>query len=129
MAAMKNRSPLRELFDEVTAANDWSQRDVEDRIALRFEGERGIGRSRVNQIINAMPLPSIKATAIRAIAAGLGISADRVAIAAVQSMGFRLASDDPSPAEAIRRDPSLSDETRRALLLILRASDEGRRGA
>jgi hypothetical protein len=125
MSGMETKTPLRELYDSVTKGNKWSQRDVEKRIA-----DRGgqLSKSRINQIINAKPLESIAGDVIRTLALGLGISADRVALAAIQSMGFRVHGDSLSPAEAIARDETLSDDVRRSLLAILAAA-EGRRGA
>jgi hypothetical protein len=79
--------------------------------------------------VNAWPLDSITASALHALALGLGIAPERVAIAAVQSMGFRVQVDGLTPAEAIMRDETLTDDTKRALLSILRSAGEGRRGA
>lgn len=118
-------SRLGQLFDAVTEANGWSMREVEKRITAR--GDQ-LSKSRISQMVNADPLESIAAGPIHALAKGLAISPDRVAMAAVQSMGFRIAGEDISPAEAISRDETLSEDTRRALLAILRAG-EGRRGA
>jgi len=123
MVDMSSISPLRELFDSVAQANDWSQRDVARRIEDR--GHK-LKRSRINQIINARPLDSITAEGIEAIADGLGISHDRVAVAAVQAMGYRISVADITPAEAIMRDTALSEATRRALLSVLRADEEVR---
>lgn len=123
---MEIRTPLRELYDSVTEANDWSTRDVEKRMIDR---EAGMKRGNLNRLINTWPLSSISASAIHAIAIGLGISPDRVAVAAIQSMGFRISVDDVTPAEAIMRDTDLSDDTRAALLSILRGASERRRGA
>lgn len=122
------RSALGVLYDDVTAANDWSMRDVARRVTERSGGGLSLSKSRIGQLVNAYPLPSVSGEAIDALALGLGVSRDRVARAAIQSMGFRIAGDDLTPAEAINRDAHLSDDTRRALLSILRAT-EGRRGA
>ena len=123
---MTDRTPLRALYDSVTQANGWSMRDVERRIADR--GER-LSKSRIGQLINTWPLESIAADKIHALAAGLGIAPARVALAAVQSMGFNVSIENLTPAEAIMRDDTLTDDTRAALLSILRASAERRRGA
>jgi len=123
---MTDRTPLRALYDSVTQANGWSMRDVERRIADR--GER-LSKSRIGQLINTWPLESIAADKIHALAAGLGIAPARVALAAVQSMGFNVSIENLTPAEAIMRDETLTDDTRAALLSILRASAERRRGA
>lgn len=127
-----SRSALGELYDSVTAANGWSLRDVERRVADRGGSLR---RSRINQLVNDQPLPSVSAEAIDDLAAGLGVSVDRVAVAALQAMGFRVSLDEVTPAEAIMRDVRLSKDTKDALLAILRGAGgaggraEGRRGA
>ena len=126
MAAMNERSPLRELYDSVTRANGWSMRDVEARTAAR---DLRLSKSRIGQLINTWPLDSISASSVYALAGGLGIAPERVALAAVQSMGFRVTADSITPAEAIMRDETLTEDTRAALLSILRASAERRRGA
>lgn len=122
----KRRSPLGELYDSVTEANGWSQRQVETRAASK--GTK-LSKSHIGNLINTYPLSSISSDAIRALALGLNISPNRVALAAIQSMGFNVSGDEITPAEAIARDATLSDDTRNALLAILRASGEGRRGA
>lgn len=111
---MTDRTPLRDLYDEVTRINGWSLRDVERR--------GGISKSRIGQLIKADPLEGIQAGAIYRLAEGLGVSPDRVALAAIQSMGFRVSSDGITPAEAIARDETLSEDTRSALLAILRGA-------
>ncbi|WP_109507307.1 hypothetical protein [Nocardioides speluncae] len=123
---MDQRSALGELYDAVTRANDWSLRDVEARIA-KVGGS--LKRSRINDLVNANPLESIRAEVIYDLADGLGVSADRVAVAVVQSMGFRVSADGITPAEAIARDPHLSEDTKAALLSILKTATERRRGA
>jgi hypothetical protein len=125
MSAMSDRTPLRELYDSVTKANGWSSRDVEKRVEAR--GGK-LSKSRIGQIVNAWPLDSITAGAIHSLALGLGVSPERVAIAAVQSMGFRVQVDGLTPAEAIMRDENLSDDVRRSLLAILSAAGEQRKG-
>lgn len=121
-----DRTPLGQLYDSITAANGWSMRDVERRIAER-DGK--LSKSRISQLVNGWPLDSISGDAIRSLAAGLGVAPERVAIAAIQSMGFRIHVDSMTPAEAIARDESLTEDTRRALLAILRSAAERRRGA
>lgn len=124
-----NRSPLGELYDSVIKANGWSIREVAARIEERTAG-LGIKKSRIGQLVNAWPLDSqISGEVIRQLALGLGVAPDRVAVAVIQSMGFRVHADSMTPAEAISRDESLSDDTRRSLLAILAAATEGRRGA
>lgn len=126
MVDMTTRTPLRELFDSVTSANGWSLRDVAQRIQDR---KYELSRSRISQILNAAPLESITRDKIMALAVGLGIAPDRIAVAAFQSMGYRLGGDEITPAEAIQRDVNLSEDTRRALLSILRAAGDGRGSA
>lgn len=121
-----DRTPLGQLYDSVTRANGWSMRDVERRIM----GSGGkLSKSRIGQLVNKWPLESITGDAVRMLALGLGVAPERVALAAIQSMGFRVHVDSISPAEAIARDETLSEDTRRSLLAILAAANEGRRGA
>lgn len=121
-----SRSALWELVDSVRTANGWSLRDLEKRAQERGEG---ISRARISQLVNANPLESISRGNIMALADALGVSDERVALAATQAMGFRI--DDPalSPAEVITRDARIPEETKAALLAVLRSSNERRRGA
>lgn len=122
----KDVNALGVLVDEICEANNWSRRDL----ARRAE-DRGheLSHQRLSQMCKADPLPGIQAEKIYAIAAGLGISPVRVGIAALEAMGIQVNDPAVSPAEAIMRDHGLSDDTRTALLSILRASSERRRGA
>lgn len=122
-----SRSALRALYDEITTLSGWSMRDVADRSTRR--GARGITKSRIGQLVNAFPLEAISRDNIESLADGLGITAERVALAAIQSMGFRFADHSITPAEAIQRDTTLSADTKQALLAILRGVGERRRGA
>lgn len=121
------RSALWELYTEITTLSGWTMREVAER-STRL-GAPGVSKSRVGQLVNANPLESISRDNIVSLADGLGISAERVALAALQSMGFRLADAGITPVEAISRDPYLSEDTRSALLSILRTAGERRRGA
>lgn len=125
MATMTDRSPLGQLYDTVIAVNGWAMRDV----ARRAE-DRGvrISKSRIGQLVNSWPLPSISIDMIDALSLGLGVSRDRIALAAVQSMGFQIANDSLTPAEVISRDESLSADTKAALIAILRAQRKPQRG-
>jgi hypothetical protein len=111
---------LGRLIRDVQQANGWSYADI----AKNAErGGRSLSRSRVESIRND-PLTSIGVKAITALAAGLEVPADRVAQAAIESMGY------PSPttgealsaAEAIEREPGLSATSRRVLLAALAAA-------
>lgn len=128
MTERKRTSALGRLYDSVTQANGWALRDVEARIRVRSNGGLSMSKSRIGQLVNADPLEAVTVDNIECLAVGLNISRDRIARAAIESMGFRLPSDDLTPAEAINRDITLSEEMRAALLSILRTA-EGRRGA
>jgi len=123
MVNVKRRGALGELVVTVCTANDWSYADVATR-ANKATGESVLSKQNVGRLVNEYPLKGVTRAAIHALAAGLGISPDRVALAAVQSMGFRPPEVDITPAEAIQRDPSLSADTRAALLAILRSSSQ-----
>lgn len=129
MDGMSKRGPLGDLIEEVRSLNGWSQQQVADR-ANKALGERLLSKQNVSRLAAEYPLTSVTRKSIQALAAGLGVSPDRVALAAFQSMGFRPPAVDLSPAEAIARDSSLSADTRNALLAILRSSHTAdRRGA
>lgn len=125
MDDMKKRGALGELVATVCTANDWSYSDVAAR-ANRAVGEAVLSKQNISRLVNEYPLKGVTRAAIHALAAGLGISPDRVALAAVQSMGFRPPDVDMTPAEAIQRDPGLSADTRSALLAILRTTGSSR---
>jgi transcriptional regulator with XRE-family HTH domain len=121
MDGMSRHGPLGDLIEEVRHLNDWSQQQVADR-ANKALGERVLSKQNVSRLTTEYPLTSITRAAVRALAAGLNVSPDRVALAALQSMGFRPPAADLTPAEAIARDSSLSVDTKSALLAILRAT-------
>lgn len=125
MVAMNKSGALAELVATVCTANDWSYADVATR-ANKALGESVLSKQNISRLVNEYPLKGITRSAIHALASGLGISPDRVALAAVQSMGFRPPEVDMTPAEAIQRDPGLSSDTRAALLAILRSSASSR---
>lgn len=128
MTETPRTTALGELYASITQANDWSMRDVARRIDDRSGGLHSLSKTRIGQLVNANPLPSITAEVIDALAVGLGVSSHRVARAAIESMGYRVAGDDLTPAEAINRDESLSEPTRAALLSILRDVERRRTG-
>lgn len=123
MVSMSNRSPLADLVDEVCAANDWSRREVARRAQAKGHD---LSASRLGQLLNEYPLPGIQADKVAALAAGLAIPEERVARAVIASMGFRIDPDGSAqtPAEAIRRDPTLSTDTRAALLAVLKSGSQ-----
>lgn len=118
-------TPLQQLVDTVRAANGWSLRDVEKRAK-----DRGypISKSRIDQLRLENPLANVSLANVYGLASGLGVSPTRVASAAIQSMGFNVAAADITPAEAIARDETLSEDTKGALLAILHNQQTGRRG-
>lgn len=127
MAAVnKKRNALGLLVEQVLDANGWSMRSLEKRAADRGHA---ITHQRIFQMCTEHPLPSIHGDKIVALAVALGISPARVAVAALEAMGIPVADQGVSPAEAIARDPHLSEDTRAALLSILRTATERRRGA
>lgn len=122
-AREKPTNALGDLIDEIRRANDWS----EDRVVQNaVKAGAKLGRSNLNALATTVPLPGIQRATVQALADGLGVSADRVALAAMQGMGFRPPVGIVSAAEAVQRDPSLSEDTRTALLAILRAAASSR---
>jgi len=111
---------LGELMESVRNANDWSYGDIA-RNTEGVDGVKELSRSNVQRLATDYPMASITRSAVLSLAAGLRVSPDRVALAAVQAMGFRPPVTETTAAEAVQRDPNLSNDTRRALLAILRS--------
>src|SRR3954451_23175587 len=120
MAAGRDVTPIGRLISEVQAANRWSYADIADN--AQSAGRR-LSKSRVESLRNAA-LPSISVKAIEALAAGLRVSPERVAQAAIESMGFALEAGSASAEAAIASDPALSEPVRRVLLAALAAGHE-----
>jgi transcriptional regulator with XRE-family HTH domain len=118
---------LGRLIRDVQQANGWSYADIAGNAG---RGGRNLSRSRVESIRND-PLTSIGIKAITALAAGLDVPADRVAFAALESMGYPppAAGDQHSAVEAIERDPELSATARRIVLAALAAARDDHRSA
>lgn len=113
---MQPRHQLAALIQSVEDANGWSDPDVADRARQRGHT---ISKSNISRL-RLEPVRTIKGDAIKALAAGLGISPLDIADAALASMGIhrtRLSGDDVETA--IRRDPLLADTQRRMLLVML----------
>jgi hypothetical protein len=126
MVAMNKPNAIGELVNAVCEANGWSRNDVITR-ANRKGG--ALTKSRFGQLCSEDPLPGIQADKITDIALGLGVSPSRVAVAAIRAMGYNVPTSDLTPAEAIRQDETLSEDTKTALLSILRAASGEVRGA
>jgi transcriptional regulator with XRE-family HTH domain len=120
MAAEGGATALGRLISEVQAANKWSYADIAEN--ARLAGRR-LSKSRVESLRNTR-LPSISINAIESLAAGLRVSPDRVAQAAIESMGYALASEAVTAQSAIASDPALSEPVRRVLLAALAAAHE-----
>lgn len=86
-----------------------------------------MSNSRLGQLLREYPLQGVQADKIDDLALGLGVSRDRVAVAVIQAMGFRISDGTMTPAEAIAADTTLSEYTKHALLAILRMDDPAER--
>jgi transcriptional regulator with XRE-family HTH domain len=120
MAAQSGPTALGRLISEVQAANKWSYADIAANARL---AGRKLSKSRVESLRNDA-LPSISIKAIEALAAGLRVSPDRVASAAIEGMGYAVATEGVSAHSAISSDPSLSEPVRRVLLAAVAAAHE-----
>lgn len=118
---MPDRSPLGDLIESVRALNGWSQEDIAKRANQRL-GEKVLSKQSVSRYANEYPLKSVPREAVVALAAGLGVSPDRVALEAMRAMGFRPPAAELTTAEAVKRDPELDESTRQAILAVLRAA-------
>lgn len=114
---MQPRHQLAALIQSVEDANGWSDPEVAERARQRGHT---ISKSNISRL-RLEPVRSIKGDAIKALAAGLGISPLDIADAALASMGIhRTSAADNDVETAIRRDPLLADSQRRMLLALLR---------
>jgi hypothetical protein len=109
---------LGRLINEVQTANRWSYADI---AANALSSGRKLSKSRVESLRNDA-LPSISVKAIEALAAGLRVAPNRVAQAAMESMGYTLAAESLDPADVLAGDPALSDPMRRVLVAALEAA-------
>lgn len=111
---------LGRLISEIQAANRWSYADIARNAT---SGGRKLSKSRVESLRND-PLPSISIKAIEALAAGLKVSPNRVAQAAMESMGYAVATESMDAADVLAGDPGLTDPMRRVLLAALDAAHQ-----
>lgn len=118
---------LGELMESVRTANDWSYGDIA-RNTEGIVGVKPLSRSNVQRLATDYPLVSITRGAVLSLSAGMRVSPDRVALAAVQAMGFRPPVSEVTAAEAVQRDASLDDRTRNAILAIIRSAAGTRAG-
>ena len=119
MTTTAKLNELGELMARVREANDWSYGDIARRTTAA--GHK-MSVSNVQRLATDQPLVSVTRSAVQALADGMRVSPDRVALAAIQAMGFRPPIGEVSAIEAVQRDPSLDDSTRRAVLAILRTA-------
>ncbi len=121
------RHALARLIDAVKDANAWS--DVDVTAAARRHGH-DLSKSNISRIRQQNPLVSITAATLRGLAAGLGVSIEQVALAALDSMGIVVARYDvATPEQAIRLDVDLSARDRAVLLGMLTTMREAPEGA
>lgn len=118
MSEASSRTALGQLIADVQAANRWSYADIS---ANAVAAGRKLSRSRVESLRND-PLPSISTKAIEALAAGLKVSPQQVAQAAMKSLGYDVADSGGTLAEALAADAALSEPMRRVLLAALDAA-------
>lgn len=124
---MTERHALANLIDQVESTNRWSDSDVVKRAAQR--GHK-LSKQTISRLRTENPLVSIKGASILGLADGLGVTPGQVAMAALSAMRVPVAESSNLDAEvAIRRDVSLSEESRAMLLALIRQirSDTGDR--
>lgn len=108
--------PLGALIDKAKSVNDWSDVDV----ARRAKG-RGhtISKSNIARI-RTEPVTTIVGKQLFALSEGLGIPVQRLAFAALESMGIASYETSAADAEqAVRLDATLPEHVRRTLLTII----------
>lgn len=113
---VKQRHALAALIDDVRSANGWSDPDVVARAASK--GHK-LSKSNISRIRNN-PVVTLNIETVSALADGLGVSKAMIAHAALASMGIvTYSSSELTAEEAIRRDPTLGERDKRALLAVL----------
>lgn len=113
---VKQRHALAALIDDVRSANGWSDPDVVTRAASK--GHK-LSKSNISRIRNN-PVVTLNIETVSALADGLGVSKAMIAHAALASMGIvTYSSSELTAEEAIRRDPTLGERDKRALLAVL----------
>lgn len=118
--AVDDVTALGRLIREVQRVNGWSYAEISRNASA---AGRRLSKSRVESLRND-PLPSISVKAIHALAAGLRVPPERVAGAALETMGFGAAPGEVDAAAAVAADPALSDAMRRVLLAALATARE-----
>lgn len=121
MVNMDTKSPLGELIESARKLADYSQQDVADRATTR--GYR-MSKQNVGRLVNDKPLASINAKHIKGIAAALGLSESRVAMAALASMGVDLGYAATPLRQAILDALEIDERTKRSLLAILSIDEQ-----
>lgn len=117
---MNERHPLGQLIFSIQQARGWSERQLEERAA----GKPGLGKSNISKIKNH-PLVSIKGNVIKGLADLLGVSEQRVAKAALLSMGVDLGETSSTTLrQSVGSEPELTDKDRKILLAVLNAMEE-----
>lgn len=120
---MTERHALANLIDQVESTNRWSDTDV-----VKRAGQRGhkLSKQTISRLRTENPLVSIKGASILGLADGLGVTPGQVAMAALSAMRVPVAESANLDAEvAIRRDVSLSEESRAMLLALIRQTRSG----
>lgn len=122
MAMTDASNSIARLIDSVKEVNGWSDPVIAER-ATRAGHQRS--KSWVSDIRNNGM--SITSDTVHALAAGLGVPVSRVLRAALEAIGLPYGNESNSPEAAIRADPTLSEETKRTLLMLIGESRQRRR--
>jgi len=114
---MKHTHPLAELIDETRRVNGWSDQDIADR-ANRLGYK--LSKSNISRIRNS-EIIALNIGFVKAIAAAMGLPPAMVARAALASAGIIIGVDEWTIEEAIKRDITLSLESKQTLLLMVQS--------
>lgn len=115
LVAMKPKHAVAALLDQVKEANGWSDEDI---AAQARRHGHALAKSTVSELRNN-PIVGLKASMIRALAAGMQLDDATVAVAFLTAMGIRMKDRAGTVEDAIRADPSLSDRERHQVLALL----------
>lgn len=120
---MSEQHALARLIESAKEANSWTNEDLRRR--AESEGH-SVSRSNISRILTH-PVTTVVPSQVRMLADATGLPVRLVTLAALRSTGLSVYADDPDVVAALRSDPDLPDEVRRAVLAIVQPYKKRRR--
>lgn len=115
------RNVLAELIDNTREVNGWSDQAVANRAVA---AGHPLSKANLSRVRNT-PLKTLVPEQAEAIAAGLGLTLRTVVAAALETLGLPAGEASRSAETAIQADPSITAETKRVMLAMLKAARPG----